>query len=98
MNLSTFVITMLVLSVAYGLLVTVVRWVVMLIAARCFGWRPKIYKKALAEEVAEHCLAEVYDAKEKAGHPLAAEDRQDMQEYFQWVIENYTLAYAAKRK
>jgi hypothetical protein len=93
-----FVATIAVMWVAFKLVMAAGLY----LAYRVFGWRPRIYWKAVAVKTAElvskqYCL-EKAAACESDGHTVPDEMKDEMQvemeAFANWVIEEYTLRYA----
>ena len=76
----------------------VIKWVLMGLAVRLFGWRPSIYDEALAKSIAEVKVKEICRAQEEAGYPVGNVEQAILEDFGPWMIENYTMHYAAKRK
>lgn len=76
----------------------VIRFAVLYVAMRVFGWHPKIYNEALAKGMAEKCMNELYRERAEAGQPLNDNDKGDIESFGAWVIEMYTANYVLKGK
>lgn len=74
------------------------KFVVRLIATRFFGWRPKIYNKALASMVVQEGITQIRHELAEAGVEYNENQWETIENYGEWLIEAYTVQFALGRK
>jgi hypothetical protein len=98
MSVGWTIATFAVVVFAYDMAWKAIRWVVFVIAARFFGWRPKIYIESLAKSIAEEGINDICRAQEEVGEPISDFQRAILEEFGPWMIERYTFDFALGRK